>query len=475
MLYPHQKERSHRFLLALRTGLPLFLLAAILMFFRLSDYFETIPISFYISAIFILAISIYYIFYMIYRGFDEQITDPITHTFTRQKVISILKEEIVKDRHYSIVLISIDNLADINSRYGTHAGDKVLEKVASEAGKFFEEKGFEKFPIGHFKGGDFLIGLKGNYNSVRPFLEMMCIKFDDFIMNDIEIKVRGAIVDKSLSSDVLALVERLFELKESDAEDEGHIKAPTEDDITLFELEENIRYAITNRNFSLMYQPLQADEDIVQVSIKLQGKNDKIIHQKTFMPVIKRLGFEREFDEIFLEKILLICKKIETVSFAFNISPAVLRNKRFIQRFKQMVEKENMDFSRLIILLSEKEVYSNMKRYNDVLQDYRNLGVRFCLDNVGSMNSSIEYIKRLDVDIIRFDKSFTKHMDTLAYSSFLRAYISISKEMKIKSWIKMVDSIELQEQLEKMEIDYIQGNIISKIINYDKLLEKIEG
>lgn len=473
MLYPHQKERSHRFLLALRTGLPLFVLAAILMFFRLSDYFETIPVSFYISAIFILAISIYFIFYMIYRGFDEQITDPITHTFTRQKVISILKEEIIKDRHYSIVLISIENLADINSRYGTNAGDNVLKKVAKETGRFFEDKGFEKFPIGHFTGGDFLLGLKGNYNSIRPFLEMMCIKFDDFILDDIEIKIKGAIVDKSLSSDVSALVERLFELKEMDMEDGEHIKAPTDDDISLFELEENIRYAIANKNFSLMFQPLCAEENIVQVSIKLQGKKDNIIHQKTFMPVIKRLGFEREFDEIILEKVLLICKKIDNVSFAFNISPAVLRNKRFVRRFKQMVEKETIDFSRLIVLLSEKQVYSNMKRYNDLLQDYRGLGVRFCLDNVGSINASVEYLKRLEVDIIRFDKAFTKHMDIPAYVSFLKAYISISKEMNIKSWIKMVDNQDLKEKFEKMDIDYIQGNIISKIISFDKLEEQI--
>ena len=469
MLYPHQKERSHRFLLALRTGLPLFLLATILMFFRLSHYFETIPVGFYISAIFLLAISIYFIFYMIYRGFNEQITDPITHTFTRQKVISILKEEIKKDGDYSIVLISIENLADINSKYGTYTGDNVLKRVASEAGHFFEEKGFDKFPIGHFKGGDFIIGLKGNYNSIRPFLEMMCLKFDEFIMDDIEIKVKGAIVDKSLSSDVLALVERLLELKESDIDDGVYIKIPTEDDINLFELEENIRYAITNRKFLLMYQPLQANKNIAEVSIKLQGKHDNMIHQKTFMPVIKRLGFEREFDEIFLEKILFISKKLDNISFAFSISPSVLRNKRFVQRFKQMVEKENIDFSSLIILLSEKEVYSNMKRYNDLLQGYRQLGVRFCLDNVGSMNASVEYMKRLEIDIIRFDKPFSKHINKLVYASFLRAYIGISKELRIKSWIKMVDSQESKVELEKMGIDYIQGNIISKIINFDKL------
>ncbi len=472
MLYPKQKERAHRFMLALRTGLPLFILATTLMFFRLSEYFLEIPSSFFFLAVFILAISIYFIFYMIYRGFDEQITDPITHTFTRQKVISIIKEDINKYESYSLVLVSIENLGDINARYGIQAGDKVLKLVAQETGKFFINKDFQKFPIGHFKGGDFLIGLKGNYNTIRPFLEMMCLKFDDFIMNDIEIKVRGAIVDKSLSTDVPSLIERLFELKESEIEEGEHINVLSKDDLTIIELEENIRYAMAQRNFSSMFQVVQAEENLAQVSFKLQGRDDKIIHQKAFMPIINRLGYEREFDEIILEKVLEHCKKIDNISFAFNISPSVVRNRRFMQRFKQMVEAEKIDYSRLVIILSEKEVHANMKRYNETLQEYRALGVRFILDNVGSLNSSVEYIKRLEVDIIRFDKTFAKHINSPVYSSLLYGYIRLCKETKMKSWIKMVDNEETKEFFEMIKTDYIQGNIISKVINFDKLKEE---
>lgn len=449
------------------------MLAAILMFVRLSEYFLEIPTDFLLSALFVLAVSIYFIFYMIYRGFDEQITDPITHTFTRQKVVSILTDDIKKYEHYSIVLVEIENLADINARYGTNAGDKVLQLVAKEAGKFFTSKGFDKFPIGHFKGGDFIIGLKGNYNTIRPFLEMMCVKFDDFNMNDIEIKVRGAIVDKSLSKDVSSLIERLFELNETEIEEGEYVHTISEDDLSILELEENIRYAIDQRNFSSMYQPVQADEKIVQVSFKLQGKDDKIIHQKIFMPIVNRLGYEREFDEIILEKVLNSCAKLENVSFAFNISPSVMRNNRFAQRFKQMVKSAKVDYSRLIIILSEKEVYANMKRYNATLQEYRALGVRFVLDNVGSLNSSVEYIKRLEVDIIRFDKTFSKHIDSSAYNSLLYGYKKMCEDMNMKSWIKMVDNEATKTFFEEMDIDYIQGNLVSKIINFDKLKEEV--
>jgi len=470
MLLPKEKERSHRFMLALRTALPLFSLAAILTFASISDYFQHIPTVFFILAIFILAVSVYFIFYMIYRGFDEQITDPITHTFTRSKLISILKEDIAKYDDYSIVLISIENLHDINAQYGTVAGDNILQNVAREMGLFFLDKGFEKFPIGHFKGGDFLLGLKGKYNTVRPFLEMMLIKFDDFMIDDIEIKIRGAIVDKNLSSDTQALIERVFELYEADREeDEGISRSDQDDDVSLLALQEDVRYAVKNRKLSLMFQPVKAEEKLVLTSIKLQGRDGKILHQKRFMPMVKRLGFEREYDEIIIEKILHIYKKKNDISFAFNVSPSVLRNRRFFQQFKQMVEKEKVDYRGLVIILSEKEVYTNMRRYNELLQEYRSLGVRFVLDNIGSLNASVEYLKRLEVDIIRFDKPFSRHIDSPVYVALLKAYKKISDDLGMKSWIKMVDTEEAKEFFETMKIDYIQGNAISKIVSLDRL------
>lgn len=470
MLYPKEKERSHRFMLALRTAIPLFSLAAILTFASISDYFQHIPTVFFLLAIFILAVSVYFIFYMIYRGFDEQITDPITHTFTRSKLVSILKEDIAKYDDYSIVLISIENLHDINAQYGTGAGDNILRGVAKEVGLFFLDKGFEKFPIGHFKGSDFILGLKGKYNTVRPFLEMMLIKFDDFMIDDIEIKIRGAIVDKSLSSDTPALIERVFELYEADREEDEDIsESDQDDDLSLLTLQEDVRYAIKNRKLSLMFQPIESEEKIVQASIKLQGRDGNILHQKRFMPMVKRLGFEREYDEIIIEKILHIYKKRNDLSFAFNVSPSVLRNRRFFQRFKQMVEKEKVDYRGLVIILSEKEVYTNMRRYNELLQEYRALGVRFVLDNVGSLNASVEYLKRLEVDIIRFDKPFSRHIDSPVYVALLKAYKKISDDLGMKSWIKMVDTEEAKKFFEAMNIDYIQGNAVSKIVGFDKL------
>ncbi|MEJ2468912.1 MAG: GGDEF domain-containing protein, partial [Campylobacterales bacterium] len=83
MLYPEAKERENRFKLALRMGLPVFALAAITTASVLLRYFNTIPYVFIIVAFSVLGIMVYYLFYLIYQGVNERITDPISHAFTR--------------------------------------------------------------------------------------------------------------------------------------------------------------------------------------------------------------------------------------------------------------------------------------------------------------------------------------------------------------------------------------------------------
>jgi GGDEF domain-containing protein len=73
-------------------------------------------------------VSIYFIFYLIYRGFNVKITDDVSKTFTREYLFGYLKKELKTNKEYTLILVSIDNLNDINSLYSIKNGDKVLLK-----------------------------------------------------------------------------------------------------------------------------------------------------------------------------------------------------------------------------------------------------------------------------------------------------------------------------------------------------------
>ena len=73
MLLPQTKEREYRFKLALRMGIPIFLLVLILIFNTFINTNENLDTIFYIEAVILLAFSIYFIFYLIYSVFDVKL------------------------------------------------------------------------------------------------------------------------------------------------------------------------------------------------------------------------------------------------------------------------------------------------------------------------------------------------------------------------------------------------------------------
>ena len=258
MLLPETKEREYRFKLALRMGLPIFGLVLILISNTLITNYQTLDPLFYIEAILLIAFSIYFIFYIIYNSFDIRITEVVTKTFTREYLYKYLKKKIKKDKEYTLLLISIDNLSDINSRYGIKNGDKVLRRVVLWVGEYLQSKELYNFPMGHVKGGDFVIGLKGVKSQYTTILELMCLKSDDFTVDDIEVKISVAVTDTHFSNELEYLIENLFEKQETNRNQK--LLTQNIQDINPDELESFVINAIKERLFVVMTQDIFEDE-----------------------------------------------------------------------------------------------------------------------------------------------------------------------------------------------------------------------
>ncbi|MCD6173704.1 MAG: GGDEF domain-containing protein, partial [Sulfurimonas sp.] len=103
MLLPKIKEREYRFKLALRMGLPIFALILAFISNTLISSYQNLQVSFYIESIILLAISIYFIFYLIYKGFNVRITELISKTFTRDYLYKYLKKKIENKKNYTLI------------------------------------------------------------------------------------------------------------------------------------------------------------------------------------------------------------------------------------------------------------------------------------------------------------------------------------------------------------------------------------
>jgi len=453
MLLPQLKEREYRFKLALRIGLPIFGLILALISHTFITTYDTLQLTFYVESAILLIVSIYFIFYLIYHGFNKSIIDRVTNTFSNEYLMEYLKKEIDKNERYTLILISVDNLYDINSMYTYKNGDKVLLEVARWIGEYFKSQGVEDFAIGHLKSGDFLLGFKGDDTNYKTMLEFMCIKMSDFKVNDIEVKISSALVGTSYSKDLEYLLEHLFEIQK---------QKQIQVDLDPNELELLVIESIKSKSFVMGFQDIfdvkTSKVKMKECFIKLKTKNEKLLYPKTYMKVIQKYGLVIDYDLMILHNVLQNIKKDETI--AITVSPISIRNPIFLSSIKEMIGQKLEDKT-IYFIISEQEYYPNISRFNHILNSLKGFGFYIVLDRLGSWHTSFLYLRDLDVDMVRFDAFYTKGFSRYRY--ILDGLNDMAHKKKLKTWIKMVQDEETKKLVMQSHIDYMQGNFLASV------------
>lgn len=463
MLLPQTKEREYRFRLALRMVLPTFTLISTLFFHTFLTSQDTLSTSFYVEILLVLFFSIYFIFYLIYKGFDIKITDNISNTFTREYMYEYLKKKIKKSHEYTLVLISIDNLYEINSKYGMKNGDKVLSKFVIWITEYLKKKDIEYFPIGRIKGGDFLIGLNGDKDQYRTIMELMHLKSEEFKVDEIEIQISLAINDIKFSKNIDFLIENLFELQSKNRD----LKLSTniEDEINPSDMEYFVINAIKNRDLNIFMQDVFEDEEkaFKECFIKLNAPDGKILHQKNYMKILDKLRLMSEYDIIVLEKIVEICKKTDDGKFVITLAPTSIRNPVTFDKIKEILHKNEFLKDRVIILFSENEYFPKIDKFNKYLQELRDFGILIAVDRLCSLHTSFLYLRDLNVDIVRFDSYYSKKISENRYQNILSGFNTMAQKKGVKTWIRMIEDENTKKVAQEIGVNYLQGKYLAPL------------
>ncbi|MCD8476718.1 MAG: diguanylate cyclase [Sulfurospirillum sp.] len=130
------------------------------LFFRIHQ-----PIFF--SSISLIPIYVYYTVYLIYHGFQTTLIDPITKTFTRNEILLKIKK--IKNPKDIVTLLHVNNLNDINERYGIANGDMILRTLMTELEVFLEEHQYKNTPIGRYSNDSFLLIFSTSLQELKTF------------------------------------------------------------------------------------------------------------------------------------------------------------------------------------------------------------------------------------------------------------------------------------------------------------------
>jgi len=477
MLYSEKQERSRRFQLALRMGIPiLFLIGAVLFYLFWKSQFNITPVDLMVFAV-ILFISVYFLFFLINLGQSETYIDRITGAFNRDSLLKILKKQIRSHRDYTIVLLRIDNLSFINDHYGIDRADKLFRIFVHLLDEFFKLHDIKDAVIGKYHGGDFIVWLPLERKRSLELLEEFVSTYKE--INHTAMEFKYALEEKDETEKIEILITHLYDTLSQQHNPRAMIKQKQRVNIGM--LEKEIVEAVTNGDLLLHYIPTfhtKTDTiDLFEVGVRLKTAYSGILPPKKFIPVVNRMGYERVFDEKLFRAICRDAKKVKKgIKFSFNISPFSLRNEDFVETIKEIAGKEGISYECIIIELFENRAFKDLKRYRLVLEELRELGVKFALDNFGAPNASFEYIKKLPVDMVQFDRDFTVSYNNPKIAALLKGYIQACRNMGIETLVKWVDSETSLERFRQLGVDYIQGfNISNRPLDSEHLIKKYGG
>jgi EAL domain-containing protein (putative c-di-GMP-specific phosphodiesterase class I) len=130
---------------------------------------------------------------------------------------------------------------------------------------------------------------------------------------------------------------------------------------------------------------------------------------------------------------------------SFNISPLQFTQGDVMAEFDAALERTKSRADALEVEITESTLMSHPDQVIATLQAFRDRGVRVALDDFGTGFSSLSYLQRLPLDVLKIDRSFVNDIGS-SYSgtALVDAMLFIARALNLDC---VAEGVELESQL----------------------------
>jgi len=149
--------------------------------------------------------------------------------------------------------------------------------------------------------------------------------------------------------------------------------------------------------------------------------------------------------------------------FAINLSGQSLNDPQFLDFVQKEIKISGVHPQMLCFEITEQVAVEDLSSINNFIASLKALGCKFSLDDFGTGVSSYGYLRSLDVDYLKIDGSFVKHIvnDDVA-RTMVQSINQVGHTMNLKIIAEYVENNDIVRILREMGVDYGQGYEIAK-------------
>ena len=208
--------------------------------------------------------------------------------------------------------------------------------------------------------------------------------------------------------------------------------------------------------------------DTAEALMRLKLKDTGMVYPNRFIPLAEKNGYIHKLSMIILNKTCRAIREFQDEGYqlsrvSVNFSISELSSKNFMEEFRQIVERNGVDFHTIAVELTESRNDTEYELVLDRVMQFKSLGVCTYLDDFGTGYSNFEYMKDKMFGILKIDRAFITDIHLTDNNRILVSFIiKMAHEMGVKICVEGVETKDELMAVTKLEADYIQGYYYGK-------------
>jgi diguanylate cyclase (GGDEF)-like protein/PAS domain S-box-containing protein len=425
------------------------------------------------------------------RGTEAEYRDPLTGLLSRRSLDMILEKEIENARRLggehvrALLFVSLKNFKRINQTHGTRIGDLLLENTGLRITQQLRRSDY----VFRFEGTNLVAFLPAVSRNTDP--AVVAQKLVDAI--GVPYRYRGMdlriapIIGVSVFPDDAQDADTLLQhansaVIEAEAADRAFQLYDTslhERAVARMTLHTELLRAFESRQLELYFQPIVDADGVIHGAeslIRWHHPTRGLITPKHFMRLAEETGIVRAIDKWALYS---VCERIAewapqyNIFVSMNISARELEDEELVEVVGAATSaNDSIPPGRLKLELTESSCMLDPQNSIARIRQLNELGVDVWLDDFGTGQSSLSYLKSLPVPVLKIDKVF---IDDLVTSGDDRAYLrSIMASVRSRGKQIIIEGVTSRAQrdiLAEMGVKWMQGYYFGRPLPADGFIK----
>lgn len=225
--------------------------------------------------------------------------------------------------------------------------------------------------------------------------------------------------------------------------------------------------AIERGEIEVHYQPklaLATDRiESAEALVRWKHKDHGYIRPDLFIPLAERHNRIDRLTLAITETVLQALANFRSLSIAVNLSAKLVIDDRFNCALNAVLDSYPQTVRRLIFEITETTALTEMDEAVNRLTAYRKRGISISMDDYGTGQSTLSYLRELPLSELKIDRMFVQnahinHSDAV----LVRSTIELAQQLGVKVVAEGVEDQECLDFLRSCNCDYAQGWLVSK-------------